>query len=607
MKLKRLNADALAQLAAEIREFLIKTISDTGGHLASNLGVVELTLALHTVFTTPRDKIVWDVGHQAYVHKILTGRKGRFSELRKLDGLSGFPKPCESEHDAFGTGHSSTAISAALGLAVARDFNEEKSKVVAVVGDGSLTGGLSYEGLNNAGRANTDLLVVLNDNQMSISKNVGAVARHLNHLRTAPIYLGAKQDFLTKMDKLSVFGERITRGIKSAKGLIKYAVLPGVIFEEMGFKYVGPIDGHDFPALLSALKRVRRIRGPVLLHVLTTKGKGYNIAEKSPRNYHGVGRFNVETGEPEPNPQQPTYTEIFSRHLCRCAVRDEKIVAITAAMPDGTGLSQFKERFPRRFFDVGIAESHAVTFAAGLAKGGMKPVVAVYSSFLQRAYDQVIHDAAIQGLPVVFAIDRAGAVCGDGETHQGLYDMAFLAHIPGITILAPANGAELKKMLEFALSHNGPVAIRYPKAVAPEVSEIPDDDVLSAHTLQNGEKIAIVSVGAMLETAQEVVRLLQEKNFSPALFNARCVKPLDETLLSRLAKFEFVFTIEDGALIGGVGERIGATHAFAFPDTFPETGTRTELFARYNLNAEKIFKKIAEVANGKKQQKKTKS
>ena len=629
--------NGLEQLAGEIREFLIKSISDTGGHLASNLGVVELTLALHAVFTTPEDKIVWDVGHQAYVHKILTGRRARFSTLRKMDGLSGFPKPCESEHDAFGTGHSSTAISAALGLALARDFNEEKGKVIAVVGDGSITGGLAYEGLNNAGRANTDLLVVLNDNGMSISKNVGAVARHLNHLRTAPGYLGAKKDVRSTLDKLPVWGERITRGIEATKGLIKYAVLPGVIFEEMGFKYVGPIDGHDIPELILALRRVRRIKGPVLLHVLTTKGKGYNIAEKAPWGYHGVGKFDVETGEPAKSSQAPqglSYTEIFSKHLCRLAVRDERIVAITAAMPDGTGLYPFKERFPSRFFDVGIAEGHAVTFAAGLAKGGMRPVFAVYSSFLQRAYDQIIHDVAIQGLPVVFAIDHGGAVGGDGETHQGIYDMAFLAHIPGMIILAPSSGAELKKMLEFALSHNGPVAIRYPKDFAPEGDPEEISDILSAQTLQNGKKIAIVSVGAMLPIAREVARLLVEVEssrrvsladsiFSPALFNLRCAKPLDEKLISELAKYEFVFTIEDGVKIGGVGEQIclrlrdeWAAHGngnrkkaavpFAFPDAFPETGTRTELFARYNLNAEKIFKKIIEVAgNGQKSGQKT--
>jgi 1-deoxy-D-xylulose-5-phosphate synthase len=581
--LKRMSPETLQALADEIREFLIQSISDTGGHLASNLGVVELTVALHAVFSTPVDKIVWDVGHQAYVHKILTGRKGRFSSLRKMDGLSGFPKPCESEHDAFGTGHSSTAISAALGLAAARDIRaeEKREKVVAVVGDGSITGGLAYEGLNNAGRANTDLLVILNDNQMSISKNVGAVARHLNSLRTASAYLGAKEDVHKILDKLPVLGEPLSRGIQSAKGLIKYAILPGVLFEEMGFKYIGPIDGHDISALLNALRQVKNIKGPVLLHVLTTKGKGYRVAENSPRSYHGVGEFCIETGKPLNGNSAPTYTDIFSKTLCRRAARNEKIVAITAAMPDGTGLSKFKERFPKRFFDVGIAEGHAVTFAAGLAAGGLRPVVAMYSSFLQRAYDQIIHDTAIQNLPVVFAIDHAGAVSGDGETHQGIYDMAFLAHIPNMTVLAPSNGDELTEMLDFALAHNGPVAIRYPKEIAPCVSEN------ATQTLQKNKKIAIVSVGTMFSTARAVTDMLSEKNIHANLFNARFVKPLDKNLISQLSNYEFVFTIEDGIKTGGFGERIKATHAFAFPDIFPETASRAELFARYGLDAEK--------------------
>jgi 1-deoxy-D-xylulose-5-phosphate synthase len=615
--LKRMNAAALQILADEIREFLVESISESGGHLASNLGIVELTLALHTVFTTPKDKIVWDVGHQAYVHKILTGRRGHFGSLRKMGGLSGFPKPCESEHDAFGTGHSSTAISAALGLAAARDLRdatekkdlkrEKRETVIAVVGDGSMTGGLAYEGLNNAGHANTDLLVVLNDNQMSISKNVGAVSRHLNSLRTANAYLGAKEDVHFILDKLPVIGAPITRGIESAKGLLKYAILPGVFFEEMGFRYIGPVDGHDISALLAVLRQVRKIKGPVLLHVLTTKGKGYTNAEKSPWSYHGVGKFCTKTGEHAVSSSAPTYTDIFSKHLCRKAARDSRIVAITAAMPDGTGLYKFKERFKQRFFDVGIAESHAVTFAAGLAAGGMKPVFAVYSSFLQRAYDQIIHDVAIQNLPVIFAIDHAGAVAGDGETHQGIYDIAFLSHIPNMTILAPSDGEELRQMLDFALAHDGPVAIRYPKEVAPEESSDETKiEILRSNILQEGKKIAIVSVGVMRETAREVVRMLSHDKFSPALFNARSVKPICTDLIKNLTAYKYVFTIEDGVRLGGFGERLARQigdnfcHAFAFGDIFPETGTRNELFARYNLNAESIYKKIIEeISNGK--------
>jgi len=580
----------------EIRKFLIESISDTGGHLASNLGVVELTLALHTVFETPHDKIIWDVGHQAYVHKILTGRREGFAELRKMDGLSGFPKPSESEHDAFATGHSSTAISVALGLAVARDAANAKHAVVAVVGDGSLTGGLAYEGLNNAGRSDTNLLVVLNDNEMSISKNVGAVARHLSALRTASAYLGAKQDVHYVLDKLPGIGAPITRAIERVKSKIKYALLPGVLFEEMGFTYIGPVDGHDISALVAVLRRVRKLRGPVLLHVCTIKGKGFNFAEERPQNFHGVGKFNAETGEPERANLPSSFTDVFSKYIAKKAVREKKIIAITAAMPDSVGLRRFMERFPKRFFDVGIAEAHAVTFAAGLAAGGMKPVVAVYSSFLQRAYDQIMHDAAIGNLPVIFAIDHAGAVAGDGETHQGIYDIPFLSHIPGLTILAPANGSDLQEMFDFAFAHPGPIAIRYPKDVAGTSGSYTIRETsprITAKQLQDGEKIAIVSVGVMLETAKAVADMFESSK--PALFDARIVKPVCPNLLQSLAKFEYVFTIEDGAKIGGFGEQIRATHAFAFPDIFPVTGTRKQIFARYQLDAASIYKKIQEV------------
>ncbi|MCL2197441.1 MAG: 1-deoxy-D-xylulose-5-phosphate synthase [Defluviitaleaceae bacterium] len=598
--LKKLNASQLQSLADEIREFLIQSISDTGGHLASNLGVVELTLALHAVFQTPQDKIVWDVGHQAYVHKILTGRKARFSTLRKINGLSGFPKPDESPHDAFGTGHSSTAISAALGLAVARDQTGTFGKVTAVVGDGSLTGGLAYEGLNNAGRAKTDLLVILNDNQMSIGKNVGAVARHLNALRTTQAYLGAKEDVRSILGKLPVIGAPISGGIEAIRDRLKYAILPGVLFEQMGFKYIGPVDGHDISALLKVLRQIKNVKGPVLLHTITTKGKGYDIAEQSPRSYHGVGKFNIETGEAVSPTGKPSYTDVFAKALLRKASSDDKIVAITAAMYDGVGLTKFKERFPKRFYDVGIAESHAVTFAAGLAAGGLKPVVAVYSSFLQRAYDQIIHDVAVQNLPVIFAIDHAGAVAGDGETHQGIYDIAFLSHIPNMTILAPSTAAELPEMLDYAFSLNAPVAIRYPKADAP-------DDMLPSWqanpNLREGEKIAIVSVGAMLPTSREVVDNLQKSGHNPALFNAGILKPICEHLMKKLEKYDYVFTIEDGVKIGGFGESIKSTYAFAFPDKFPETGTRKELFARYHLDAHNISKRIEAITNGKQKKK----
>ena len=622
MNLKRLSVARLKKLSAEIREFLIHSISDTGGHLASNLCVVELTLALHTVFDTPHDKIVWDVGHQSYVHKILTGRKDRFNSLRSLDGLSGFPKINESPHDAFGTGHSSTAISAALGLATARDLTNSTHRagrsphwnVVAVVGDGSMTGGLAFEGLNNAGRSNTDLLVILNDNQMSISKNVGALSRHLNEIRTASEYLGAKEGVNQILDSLPIIGAPISKGIKAAKGIIKNAILPGVLFEEMGFKYIGPVNGHDIPALLSVLRGVKGIKGPVLLHVLTKKGKGYNAAERSPKSFHGVGTFCVHTGKPLTDAANPTYTDVFSKHLCRRAASDTRIVGVSAAMPDGVGLAKFKERFPNRFFDVGIAESHAVTFAAGLAQGGMRPIVAVYSSFLQRAYDQIMHDVAIQSLPVIFAIDHGGAVSGDGETHQGIYDLAFLSHIPNMTVLAPSSGSELCEMLDFALKHDGPVAIRYPKEVAPSGTSSP---IVygQAETLKVGSKIAVVSVGSMMTTAKQVVDKLQENGYKPGLFNARFIKPLDMGLTAKLAKYSYVFTIEDGTRLGGYGARLQEavkpphSHIFAFPDAFLETGTRAELFARHKLDADSIATKIdiiiKETSNAK--QKKTKS
>jgi len=596
--LKKLGPLQQAALAADIRKFLLHSLSNSGGHLASNLGVVELTLALHTVFDTPTDKLLWDVGHQSYVHKILTGRRGRFDTLRQLDGLSGFPKSKESPHDAFDTGHSSTAISAALGLAAARDLRGESHKVVAIVGDGSMTGGLAFEGLNNAGRANTDLLVVLNDNQMSISKNVGAVSRHLNQLRITGGYLGVKKEIRHMLGSLPMVGEALTKGIESTKNLVKYAVLPGVLFEELGFKYFGPIDGHDIGEMTKVFGQTQKIRGPVLVHVLTKKGKGYKPAETYPQNYHGIGAFDVSTGKPRAAPVVK-YTDIFAKELCRHAKSDKRIVAVTAAMPDGTGLALFREKFPNRFFDVGIAEGHAVTFSAGLAKGGMRPVVGIYSSFMQRAYDNVLHDIAVQNLPVVFALDRAGAVCAEGETHQGLYDYAYLSHIPNMTVLAPSCGNELAAMLDFAVSHDGPVTIRYPNAAAAELpmpKGLQDSTETIVHgrarQIAAGNAIAIVSVGAMLETALSATKILQSQGHNPSLYDARFVKPIDTALLAKLQTYQHVFTIEDAAAIGGFGSRINPTHAFAFPDKFIEPGRREQLFKRYGLDANSIAEKI---------------
>jgi len=594
--IKRLTEKQMQELAFDIRKFLIESISDTGGHLASNLGVVELTLALHSAFDTPKDSIVWDVGHQSYVHKILTGRRKQFPTLRKLGGLSGFPKSKESPHDAFDTGHSSTAISAALGLAVARDLKNKDSRVVAVVGDGSITGGLAFEGLNNAGRANTDLLVVLNDNQMSISQNVGAISRHLNQLRTTSGYIGAKRDVRNILDKLPVVGEALSRGIESAKDMVKYAVVPGVLFDELGFKYFGPIDGHDTLKMAKIFEQTKKIKGPVLVHVLTKKGKGYDVAERSPSSYHCVGPFDITTGKLNTVLTEPKFTDIFAKALCKHAEKDESIVSVTAAMPDGTGLSKFKAQFPARFFDVGIAEGHAVTFAAGLAKGGMRPVVGIYSSFMQRAYDNIIHDVAVQNLPVVFVLDRAGAVCSDGETHQGLYDFAYLSHIPNLTILAPSSGVELEEMLSFALSHNGPVVIRYPNAVAPKAGERKKITFPCSEEVEKGKDIAIVSVGVMCNIAADVVARLKESGLTPSLYNARFIKPVDTNLVETLKSYKHVFTIEDAAAIGGYGSLIKPTHAFAFPDNFVEVGTREGLFRLYGLDAISITEKILHIA-----------
>jgi len=639
--LKRLSHASLEKLAEEIREFLVESIADTGGHLASNLGVVELTLALHKVFDSPKDKIVWDVGHQSYVHKIITGRKDRFHTLRMLDGLSGFPKIAESDHDAFGTGHSSTAISAALGLATARDLStgnitcgrrcgprcgnscKMREKVIAIVGDGSMTGGLSYEGLNNAGRSDTDIIVVLNDNQMSICENVGAISRHLNDIRTGSRYLGVKQDIHRLLDKLPNVGPRLSSGLESAKAMLKYAILHGVLFEEMGFRYFGPVDGHNIPTLINMFRGVKQIGGPVLVHVLTKKGKGYKSAEAAPVRFHGVSAFNIDTGKPKNGNTKPTYTDVFSKVLLQHAAKNDKIVAITAAMHDGTGLTPFKDKYPKRFFDVGIAEGHGVTFAAGLAKGGLRPVFAVYSSFLQRAYDQILHDVALQNLPVIFAIDRAGLVGEDGDTHQGLYDVSMLSHIPNMTILAPKDGSELELMMDFALQLNGPVALRYPRDIAPDFGLLPlamsqvqtvrTGSCEAKHlpivygqseTIHVGSKVAMVSVGAMMDTTLKAADILRKSNHNPSIYNARFVKPICTELISRLHGYEYVFTLEDATQIGGYGSRLlealygfvhwpkPYVHSFAFPDTFVEAGTRAELFKRYNLDANGIAEQI---------------
>ena len=603
--LRKLNKRQLIRLARELRVYLVKTVSETGGHLASNLGVVELTIALHYCFNTPKDKIVWDVGHQSYVHKILTGRKNEFKTLRKLDGLSGFPKPDESPYDSFGTGHSSTSISAALGMACARDIKGGKEKIIAVIGDGSMTGGLAFEGLNNAGLSNTDLIIVLNDNQMSISKNVGALSNHLVNLRTMPKYLEVKEDVHNALDNMPVVGKAISKTISAVKDGVKYVLLPGVIFEEMGFKYLGPIDGNDIESLVRLFRSARNMKGPILIHVCTQKGKGYEFAEESPCKFHGIGKFDYRTGEPCDASSDVSNSEAFGKALLNEALQNDKIVAVSASMAVSTGLSPFKRNLAERFFDVGIAEQHAVTFSAGMAASGFIPVFAVYSSFLQRAYDQIIHDVCLQNLHVVFAVDRAGLVGGDGETHQGIFDLSFLSHMPNMTILSPRDKNELAKMVTFAVNHNGPIALRYSRGTYKDM-EYPLDEIKYGkwQVLEKGEDFAVVFEGSMAQTALNVYRKLAEKGFKPELIDARFIKPVDEEMINSFrGKFDYIFVIEDNVKHGGLTSMIEdfmseneiydvKIKGFTIPDKFIEHGSVDELFARFGLDPESICGKI---------------
>ena len=606
--LKKLEIKKLDKLADEIREFLINSVSKTGGHLASNLGVVELTIALHYCFCCPRDKIVWDVGHQAYTHKILTGRRNEFENLRKLDGLSGFPQIKESPYDSFTTGHSSTSISAALGIAMGRDIRGESYNVVAVIGDGAMTGGLVYEAMNNVGRSNAKMLIVLNDNQMSISENVGAVSRYLNELRTAEKYIDAKSDIKRTLDKFPVVGTPLINFIGKTKEGLKYSLMPNIMFEQLGIKYIGPVDGHDIKKLVHILNKIKRIDEPVLLHVITKKGKGYEPAEVQPSKFHGVGRFDVNTGNMLSSSGSTTYSEVFSKKLISVAKEDKRICGITAAMPSGTGMEAFGKEFPDRMFDVGIAEGHAVTFAAGLAKCGMIPFFAVYSTFLQRSYDQIIHDVCIQKLPVIFAIDRAGIVGDDGCTHQGIYDLTFMSSIPGMTVMAPKNRYELEAMIDFAVKLNRPVSIRYPRGAASEVFKAVNEPIEygRAETVYKGERIALLSVGAMADSAAGVYERLLNDGYTPELINVRFVSPIDEQMTERvISSFEYVFTFEDNIHSGGFGCLFAQKAAekgcnakiknFAFPDAYIDQGTRTQLFERYGMDGEGLYKKIKDI------------
>ena len=557
--IKNLQPEELKILADEIRQFLIEKISVTGGHLASNLGVVELTMALHLVFDLPEDKLIWDVGHQSYTHKLLTGRRAGFDDLRKYGGMSGFPKRKESDCDAFDTGHSSTSISAGLGYVAARELTGETYNVVSVIGDGSLTGGMAYEALNNASRLKSNFIIILNDNNMSISENVGGMSRYLNGLRTAQAYTDLKKGVDDTLKRIPVKGERIVHQVRKTKSGIKQLFVPGMFFEDMDITYLGPVDGHDIRKLVKILNEAKRVDHAVLVHVITKKGKGYPPAEENPARFHGTGPFEIETGEAKDKSDKDTYTDVFSKVLTDIGRKDEKVVAITAAMADGTGLSRFARRFPQRFFDVGIAEEHAMTFAAGLAAGGMKPVFAVYSSFLQRAYDQTIHDACLQKLPVFIAVDRAGLVGSDGETHQGVFDLSYLSSIPNMTIMSPKNRWEMADMVRFAVDFPYPVALRYPRGAAYEGMRQfrAPIEYGKSELLFREKEIAILFVGHMSELAESVRQRLKENGVSCSLINARFVKPLDTEMLDDLLKDHSLFvTIEENVLTGGYGEQV---------------------------------------------------
>ncbi len=612
--IKTLNNTQLDMLADEIREFLLDSVSKTGGHLASNLGVVELTIALHKVFSTPKDKIVWDVGHQSYVHKILTGRKEQFNTLRLFGGLSGFPKTCESEHDFFNTGHSSTSISAALGMAKARDIMKQDYSVISVIGDGALTGGMAFEALNDAGRSPNNLIVVLNDNEMSITKNVGGLSTYLTRIRTEPRYSKVKQGVHDILNKIPIVGEYMANIVHKTKTSFKYLIMPGTLFEELGFTYIGPIDGHDIEELIRVLDKAKKMKGPLLIHTYTTKGKGYHHAEEKPHTFHGISRFDKETGEVMADKNVSNYSHIFGQCLNDIAAKDENIVAITAAMCEGTGLGDFAQNYPDRFFDVGIAEQHAVTFASGLAASGLKPVLAVYSSFLQRAYDQLIHDVALQNLNVVIGVDRAGLVGKDGETHQGIYDLSFLSHIPNMTIMSPSCYKELEMMLKYAvLKHNGPIAIRYPRGQENEGVPINNSEIMPGKgvLIKEGSDVSLVAVGKMVWTALKAAEKLERIGINAEIVNIRCIKPLDETLIIKSGmKTGKIVTLEDNTVIGGLGSAVEsllnqknssdiAIKLIGLPDEFIPHGKVNELFIQYGLDVDSVTRKIMKFVHGK--------
>lgn len=605
--IKKIRKEDYAQLSQEIRDFLLEKVSEKGGHLASNLGVVELTMALHLFLNFPEDQLVWDVGHQAYVHKILTGRKDGFDTLRQLDGMSGFPKCKESATDAFNTGHSSTSISAALGMARARDLLRKNNKVVAVIGDGALSGGMAFEALNNAARLKTNMIVVLNDNNMSISENVGGMATYLGKLRTDVRYTKFKTGVEQTIMKMPQIGNALMGTMRRSKESIKRLMVPGMLFEDMGITYLGPIDGHNITGIYSMLERAQRVKGTVIVHVITKKGKGYRFAEKYPSHFHGVNPFDVTTGKSKSRKTGPSYTDIFSKKLVELAKDNKRIAAITAAMPSGTGLQAFKEHFPSRFTDVGIAEEHAVTYAAGMAKAGMIPIVAIYSTFMQRAYDQILHDVCFGEFPVVFILDRAGIVGNDGETHQGIFDLSFLGSIPNLTIVAPKNAAELEKMLEFAVSFGKPIAMRFPRGTA-YLGMIEQQEPLvygKSEVLHKGSKVALLAVGSMVKHAEKVRELLQADHVDATVVNARFVKPIDEELIEELAQnHTLLVTMEENVEHGGYGQSVASficdhnldlRHInISVKDNFVEHGKVYELYQRLGLDPQSVYEKIIE-------------
>lgn len=605
--IKALDDEQLKILGEEIRTFLIEKISHTGGHLASNLGVVELTMAIFRVFDLPKDKVIWDVGHQAYTHKILSGRRCSFDELRKFGGISGFPKRNESPFDAFDTGHSSTSISAGLGMAQGRDLLGEDYSIVSVIGDGALTGGMAYEALNNAAHLKKNFIIVLNDNNMSISENVGGMSRYLNGIRTGAGYNDLKKNVTNVLERIPVVGNGLIDKISRTKNGIKQLIIPGMLFENMGITYLGPVDGHNIKQLTKTFQEAKKLNHAVLIHVLTKKGKGYIHAEKHPSSFHGVEPFDIETGKALKEKVYPTYTDIFSKKICQMAELDEKIVAVTAAMPDGTGLKKFSRMFPHRFFDVGIAEQHAVTSAAGMAAAGLKPVVAIYSSFLQRGFDQILHDVCIQNLQVLFIVDRAGLVGSDGETHQGIFDLSFLTQIPNMSVFAPKNLWELRSVLDFAMGYNHPFAIRYPRGQAYRGLKEFNAPVEygKGELIYEESDIALLAVGSMVSTAEHVREKLKKEGYSCTLANGRFIKPIDTELIDRLAeKHRLIVTMEENVLLGGYGLQVTAyIHEhhkeaevlnIALPDAYVEHGNVSVLREELGIDSDSIIRVMRE-------------